>query len=174
MMALWHGPRTYTGENLAEIHLTGSAPLLSLVLSDCLARGARAAEPGEFTLRAFLSGRIDLTQAEAVLGVIDAGNPAQLAAALQQLAGGLSGPIVALRDRLLDLVAHLEANLDFTEEPDVDPLSRENLARELDDSAEVLAPGPESSPSESGRMHIGASCWPAHPMPARAGSITHC
>jgi tRNA modification GTPase len=138
MMALWPGQRTYTGGPLAEIHLTGSAPLSNLVLSDCLARGARLAEPGEFTLRAFLAGRIDLTQAEAVLGVIDAGNPAQLNAALQQLAGGISGPIGALRDRMLDLVAHLEANLDFTEEPDVDPLSRANLTLELDESVEVL------------------------------------
>ncbi len=137
-MALWPGPRSYTGGPLAEIHLTGSAPISSLVLSDCLVRGARLAEPGEFTLRAFLAGRIDLTQAEAVLGVIDAGNPAQLAAALQQLAGGLSGPIGALRDRLLDLVAHLEANLDFTEEPDVDPLTRAAMTRELAESAEVL------------------------------------
>src|SRR5262249_48913132 len=79
------------------------------------------------TLRAFLSGRIDLTRAEAVLGVIEATSPAQLEAALEQLAGGLSGPIVAWRDRLLDLVAHLEANLDFTEEPDVDPLGRAML-----------------------------------------------
>ena len=124
MLALWPAPRTYTGQDVAEIHLVGSAPLVSLVLAHCLARGARHAEPGEFTLRAFLSGRIDLTRAEAVLGVIEAANPAQLDAALEQLAGGLSGPILALRDRLLDLVAHLEANLDFTEEPDVDPLGR--------------------------------------------------
>jgi tRNA modification GTPase len=67
--------------------------------------------------------------------VIEAANPAQLDAALEQLAGGLSGPILAWRDRLLDLVAHLEANLDFTEEPDVDPLGRVALAEELDRSA---------------------------------------
>ena len=66
---------------------------MNLVLAHCLGRGARHAEPGEFTLRAFLSGRIDLTRAEAVLGVIEASNPAQLDAALEQLAGGLSGPI---------------------------------------------------------------------------------
>jgi tRNA modification GTPase len=96
------------------------------------------AEPGEFTLRAFLSGRIDLTRAEAVLGVIDAANPAQLDAALRQLAGGLASPIVALRDRLADVLAHLEANLDFAEEPDVDPLGAEALANWLDGaSAEV-------------------------------------
>ncbi len=73
-----------------------------------------------------------------MLGVIDAANPAQLDAALQQLAGGLSGPILALRDHLLDVVAHLEANLDFNEEPDVDPLGRAALAEELDHSAGEL------------------------------------
>ena len=138
MLSLWPAPRTYTGQDVAEIHLVGSPPLVNLVLSHCLVRGARQAEPGEFTLRAFLSGRIDLTRAEAVLGVIDAANPAQLDAALQQLAGGLSGPILALRDHLLDVIAHLEANLDFTEEPDVDPLLRAALAEELTRSAEEL------------------------------------
>jgi tRNA modification GTPase len=138
LLALWPAPRTYTGQNVAEIHLPGSSPFLSLVLAQCLAGGARHAEPGEFTLRAFLCGRIDLTRAEAVLGVIDARNQAQLEAALQQLAGGLSGPILALRDRLLDVLAQLEANLDFTEEPDVDPLGRAVLAAELATSAAEL------------------------------------
>jgi tRNA modification GTPase len=138
MVAAWPGPRSYTGQDVAEIHLIGSVPLSGLVLSDCLAKGARPAEPGEFTLRAFLSGRIDLTRAEAVLGVIEAQNPVQLEASLRQLAGGLSGPITALRDRLLDLVAHLEANLDFTDEPDVDPVSRASLAQELNAAAEML------------------------------------
>jgi len=138
LLALWPEPRTYTGQNIAEIHLPGSSPLMSLVLAQCLAAGARHAEPGEFTLRAFLCGRIDLTRAEAVLGVIDARNQAQLEAALEQLAGGLSGPILALRDRLLDVLAQLEANLDFTEEPDVDPLVRAVLADELAGSATEL------------------------------------
>ena len=138
ILSLWPAPGTYTGQDVAEIHLVGSPPLVSLVLAHCLGRGARQAEPGEFTLRAFLSGRIDLTRAEAVLGVIDAANPAQLDAALQQLAGGLSGPILALRDHLLDVIAHLEANLDFTEEPDVDPLLRAALADELERSAGEL------------------------------------
>src|SRR5262249_41062619 len=139
-VTLWPGERTYTGQPLAEIHTVGSPPVLGLVLAHCLTRGARHAEPGEFTLRAFLSGRIDLTRAEAVLGVIDARNPAQLQAALEHLAGGLAGPIEALRDRLLDALAPLEANLDFTEEPDVDPLGRAALAASLSQAgAEVAA-----------------------------------
>jgi tRNA modification GTPase len=138
-LALWPGVRTYTGQPLAEIHTVGSPPLVNLLLAHCLARGARPAEPGEFTLRAFLSGRIDLTRAEAVLGVIDARTPAQLDAALEQLAGGLAGPIEALRDRLLDVLAHLEANLDFADEPDVDPLGRAALAEGLAGSAAEVA-----------------------------------
>ena len=138
MLGLWPAPKTYTGQDLAEIHLVGAIPLVNLVLAHCLGRAARSAEPGEFTLRAFLSGRIDLTRAEAVLGVIEAQNPAQLGAALEQLAGGLSGPIMTMRNHLLDVVAHLEANLDFTEEPDVDPLGRAALAAELERAATEL------------------------------------
>lgn len=135
----WPGPRTYTGQDAAEIHTVGSPPLLQRLLAHCLETGARLAEPGEFTLRAFLSGRIDLTRAEAVLGVIEARNPAQLQAALGQLAGGLAGPIATLRDRLLDILAHLEANLDFVDEADVLLLGREALAAELADGARALS-----------------------------------
>ncbi|RUL83084.1 tRNA modification GTPase [Tautonia sociabilis] len=139
-ITLWPGPRTYTGQPMAELHTTGSPPLLRLVLGRCLDRGARLAEPGEFTLRAFLSGRIDLTRAEAVLAVIDSTTPAQVETALRQLAGGLAGPIDRLRDRLLDTLAHLEAGLDFVDEADVDPLARRQLADALArDSAEVAA-----------------------------------
>src|SRR5262249_37432831 len=120
-------------------HTVGSPPLVNLVLSSCLAGGARLAEPGEFTLRAFLSGRIDLTRAEAVLGVIDAATPAQLDAALRQLAGGLAGPITPLPDRLHDMLAHLEANLDFADEPDVDPIGRAAMAAELARAGDEMA-----------------------------------
>jgi tRNA modification GTPase len=137
-VVLGRGPRTYTGQDLAEIHTLGSPPLLQHLLAHCLARGARPAGPGEFTLRAFLSGRIDLTRAEAVLGVIDARTPAQLDAALAQLAGGLAAPVAALRDRLLDVLAHLEAGLDFVDEPDVDTLDRHALAESLAASASEI------------------------------------
>jgi tRNA modification GTPase len=138
-LSLWPEPRTYTGQPLAEIHLVGAVPLVQHVLAQCLVRGARHATPGEFTFRAFLAGRLDLTRAEAVLGVIDAATPAQLEAALQQLAGGLSGPITRLRDRLLDVLAHLEANLDFVDEPDVSGLGRAELAASLAGSAAEMA-----------------------------------
>jgi tRNA modification GTPase len=138
-LALWPGPRTFTGQPLAEIHTIGAAPLVEQILAQCLARGARLAAAGEFTLRAFLAGRLDLTRAEAVLGVIEARTPAQLDAALEQLAGGLAGPILALRDRLLDVLAHLEANLDFVDEADVDPLGRGALGASLTAAAAEVA-----------------------------------
>jgi tRNA modification GTPase len=112
----WPNRRSYTGQPLAELHTISSPPMLEAVLGDLFAKGARPAEPGEFTLRAFLAGRIDLTQAEAVLGVIDAGSDLELRTALEQLAGGLSSAIVRLRGDLLDLLADLEAGLDFADE----------------------------------------------------------
>src|SRR5262249_45075476 len=86
--------------------------------------------PGEFTLRAFLAGRIDLTQAEAVLGVIDAAGRQELDAALAQLSGGLAAPLAQLRGGLLDVLAHLEAVLDFTD-GDIEFISREELQSQV-------------------------------------------
>ena len=134
----WPSGRSYTGQPVAEIHTLGSPPLLEAVVRALCAAGARLAEPGEFTLRAFLAGRIDLTQAEAVLGVIDAADPSQLDVALAQLAGGLAGPLHRLRDRLLDLLAHLEAGLDFADE-DLPSITAEELTGQLDEAAEEVA-----------------------------------
>ncbi len=113
---LWSSGRSYTGQPAAEIHTLGSPPLLEHLLEVLCVAGARLAQPGEFTLRAFLSGRIDLTQAEGVLGTIDAVGPRQLDAALIQLAGGLAGPLQNLREMLLEVLAHLEAGFDFADE----------------------------------------------------------
>jgi tRNA modification GTPase len=121
---------SYTGQPLAELHTIGSPPLLQLVLRSLCAAGARPAEPGEFTLRAFLAGRIDLCQAEAVLGVIEAAGPQELHVALSQLAGGLSRPLQSLRNSLLDLLAHVEAGFDFADE-DLAFVPREELDRQL-------------------------------------------
>lgn len=112
----WPTQRSYTGEPLAEIHTLGSPPLLDAVVATLCEQGARPARPGEFTLRAFLSGRIDLVQAEAVLGVIDAADHVELQTALSQLAGGISHRLSALRTDLLELLADLEAGLDFVDE----------------------------------------------------------
>jgi tRNA modification GTPase len=115
-LLLWPTARSYARQPTAELHTIGSPPLLEAVLRQVCAAGARLARPGEFTLRAFLAGRIDLTQAEAVLGVIDAVDRRELDTALSQLAGGLGGPLRSMRERLLDLLAHLEAGLDFADE----------------------------------------------------------
>ncbi|HEX3725762.1 MAG TPA: tRNA modification GTPase [Pirellulales bacterium] len=113
---VWPGRRSYTRQPMVELHTIGSPPLLSQVLKRVCLVGARLAEPGEFTLRAFLAGRIDLTQAEATLGIIDARDPGELQTALAQLAGGLARPLEQLRDELVNLLADIEAGLDFVEE----------------------------------------------------------
>ncbi len=130
--------RSYTGQPVAEIHTLGSPPLLELVLRSLCVAGARLAGPGEFTLRAFLAGRIDLGQAEAVLGVIDAADPGELEVALGQLAGGLARPLHRLRNTLLELLARLEAGFDFADE-DVPLIAREELERGLAEAESQLA-----------------------------------
>ena len=109
-------PRTYTGQDVVEIHTISCQPIVDLLISECLNAGARAAQPGEFTLRAFLAGKLDLTRAEAVLGVIEANDRHELQHALMQLAGGMAQPMRELREDLLNLLADIEAGLDFTEE----------------------------------------------------------
>ena len=118
------------GQPAAEIHTLGSPPLLAAVLSASVRHGARPAAPGEFTLRAFLAGRIDLTQAEAVLGVIDAHGKQQFRRGAEQLAGGLAAPLGRLRVGLLDLLAQLEAGLDFVEE-DIEFITAAEIAAQL-------------------------------------------
>lgn len=134
---LWPTSRSYTGEPIAEIHTVGSPPLLEAILSSLFEAGARPARRGEFTLRAFLAGRIDLLQAEAVLGVIDAGDQQQLQVALGQLGGGLSTRIAHLHEQLLLHLADLEAGLDFVEE-DIEFISRDELQRRLREGIEFL------------------------------------
>ena len=148
---VWPDGHSYTGGPMAEIHTLGSPPLLQGLLAALCAAGARLAEPGEFTLRAFLTGRIDLTQAEAVLGVIDAADPNQLQAALAQLAGGLAGPLHRLRELLIELLAHLEAGFDFADE-DLSFLTAQQLNGQLDEAIDHVARlvGQMASRSEAG------------------------
>jgi tRNA modification GTPase len=134
---LWPTHRSYTRQPVAEIHLPGSPPLVDAALQVVCRAGARLAQAGEFTLRAFLAGRLDLPQAEAVLGVIDAVSQRELQVALSQLAGGLSGPLNRLRDELVDLCADLEAGLDFAEE-DLEFISRQQLDQRLYAAADQL------------------------------------
>ena len=134
---LWPTASSYTRQPSAELHLPGSPPILEAALEAACQAGARLARPGEFTLRAFLAGRLDLTQAEAVLGVIDADSRRELDTALSQLAGGLARPLAALREQLLDLLAHLEAGLDFVDE-DIQFISSVQLQRDLAAAADQI------------------------------------
>ena len=134
---VWPTLRSYTGEPMVELHLPGSPPLLERVLETLFRSGVRPARAGEFTLRAFLAGRMDLMQAEAVLGVIDADDHEELTAALNQLAGGLSGSLLQLRSDLLELLADLEAGLDFVEE-DIEFVSREDVMQRLQRGVDVV------------------------------------
>lgn len=134
---LWPGRRSYTGQPSAELHLIGCLPLLDAVVDRLIAAGARAARAGEFTMRAFLAGRMDLPQAEAVLGVIDAEDPRTLDRALSQLAGNLSRPLQAARSELLDLLADVEAGLDFVDE-DIEFVTDEHLLQRLGELGEQL------------------------------------
>ena len=119
----WPGPRGPIGGPLAEVQLPASVPLVDAVVAAACRHGARLARGGEFTLRAFLAGRLDLVQAEAVLGVVDAQTPEQLADALDRLGGGAGASLAKVRDELLDLLADIEASIDFADEttPDAVP-----------------------------------------------------
>ena len=110
------GPKSYTGDDVVEISAHGSPVVLRAIVHGASAAGARAAQPGEFTLRAFLNGRIDLPQAEAVADLIDATTPLQARMAFDQLQGTLTRRIATIDSELFDLIARLEASLDFPDE----------------------------------------------------------
>jgi tRNA modification GTPase len=116
LLTLMRAPRSYTGEDVAELHCHGGGLLSRRVLAAVLSQGARLALPGEFTKRAFLNGRLDLSQAEAVLDLIQAKSEPGLQLAWEHLSGRLSEACSAMRERLLSLTAYVEAFLDFPEE----------------------------------------------------------
>ncbi|MBI3248096.1 MAG: tRNA uridine-5-carboxymethylaminomethyl(34) synthesis GTPase MnmE [Deltaproteobacteria bacterium] len=116
LLTLMHAPHSYTGEETAEIHCHGGGFLAHRILSVVLQQGARLAQPGEFTQRAFLNGRLDLSQAEAVLDLIQAKSDQGVHLAMEQLSGRLSEAYAAVRERLLHLTAYVEAFLDFPED----------------------------------------------------------
>ena len=116
LLSTMRAPRTYTREDMAEINCHGGVSAMREVFDLVVSHGARIAEPGEFTKRAFLSGRIDLMQAEAVLDVIRSKTDAALSAAQRQLKGAVSGGIRSIRSRLIDAVSEIEAALNFPEE----------------------------------------------------------
>jgi tRNA modification GTPase len=132
LAVLMRAPHSYTREDVVEIDCHGGQVALQRVLNLCLREGARLAQPGEFTLRAFLNGRLDLAQAEAVLDLVQARTPEGLRLAVDQLGGSLSLRVKGARARLLNALAHLEANIDFPEDDvppaDVSPQLRDTLS----------------------------------------------
>lgn len=145
----WPTSRSYTGQPAAELHTDGSLPLLQSIVRATVTAGARPAKPGEFTMRAFLAGRLDLTQAEAVLGVIEAEGRGSLDHALSQLAGNLSKPLESMRSELLDLLADVDAGLDFVDE-DIEFISDQTLIHRLRGIAEQLQTTAETLTTRSG------------------------
>jgi tRNA modification GTPase len=126
----FQSPHSYTSEDVVEIAAHGSPVLLDHLLRQCLTAGARLAEPGEFTQRAFLSNRLDLTQAEAVHDLIEASTLHQARIAAQQLGGSLSRRIAPIKEKLIDLIAALEAGIDFAED-DIDLLSDNEITAQI-------------------------------------------
>lgn len=131
LCAVMSSPNTYTGEDVAEIHSHGGYVVPAKILELLTALGARVAAPGEFTQRAFLNGKMDLAQAEAVSDVIGAQTESSLRYARAQLEGSLSATVNGLKDRILDVLAEIEANLDFPEE-DIDPVRKELIRNEVE------------------------------------------
>ncbi len=142
LLAVMRAPRTYTREHVVEISCHGGLMAARLVLDTVLEQGARLALPGEFTRRAFLNGRLDLAQAEAVADLIHSRTELALAAAHEQLAGRLSQRVNALRDDLMGILAHVEAHIDFPEEdiaPDTQAQLLERLAAGVTSMDELLS-----------------------------------
>jgi tRNA modification GTPase len=137
LLAVLRAPRTFTREDTVEISCHGGILPAKLVLDALLAAGARMAEPGEFTKRAFLNGRIDLAQAEAVADLIHSRTELALEAANEQLAGKFSQRINRLRDDLMLTMAHVEAYLDFPEE-DIPQETKDQLLQRLDDGVKFM------------------------------------
>jgi len=141
MLAVFHGPKTFTGEDTVEISCHGSPYIQQQILAKLIASGARMADPGEFTQRAFMHGKMDLSQAEAVADLIASESEAAHRLAMQQMRGGFSDALNAVRERLIDFTGLMELELDFSEE-DVEFADRTellNLVREVQSSLRELA-----------------------------------
>ncbi len=136
-LVFMRGPRSYTGEDVVELHCHGGPLVLNAVLEEVFRGGARLAEPGEFTKRAFLNGRLDLAQAEAVIDVIRAGTEAALRAARGRLAGRFSRRVKEIKEIILDILVRKEAELDFPEE-EVEALPSGEILSAIDEASRRL------------------------------------
>ncbi len=156
LIVFMKGPKTYTREDMVEIHCHGGYFILKKVLELVLAHGARMAQPGEFTKRAFLNGRIDLTQAEAVIDLIKAKTMEGIEIANQQLSGWLYKEMVSIKEKLINHITLIEAHIDFPEE-DLEEIPKIEIKRDLIDITQKL--GEWISSYEEGRVfRDGISC----------------
>jgi tRNA modification GTPase len=155
LVTFFAAPNSYTAEDLVEIGAHGSPVVLEFLLRRALQLGARLAEPGEFTERAFLSGRIDLTQAEAVRDLIEAQTLTQARQAASQMGGSLSRRVAPIKQALVELIALLEAGIDFAED-DIDVTPQVEIARRIDDLTPPLA-ALEASFARGRIVHDGLS-----------------
>lgn len=130
LLLIMRGPQSFTAEDVIEIQCHGGIVVVREILKVLLRQGARLAEPGEFTKRAFLNGRIDLTQAEAIIDIIEAKSEQSLSVAVKQLDGTLAQLIRTIREDLIALIAHLEVAIDYPEE-DIEELTMEETAAKL-------------------------------------------
>src|SRR5438477_2630352 len=137
VVTFFEKPHSYTTDDVIEISAHGSPVVLRHIVELALAAGARLAEPGEFTMRAFLNGRIDLTQAEAVRDLIDSQTLYQAKVAAQQLEGALSKRLQPIKQKLVELIAVLEAGIDFAED-DVSVLPAEQIVQRVANVREPL------------------------------------
>lgn len=133
MVTVMRAPKTFTKEDVVEINCHGGLASVNRLLEHVLSQGARLAEPGEFTKRAFLNGRIDLSQAEAVMDLIRAKTDKAMNVALKQLDGKLSKLVQDLRQKLIETVAHVEVNIDYPEYDDVEEMSHQMLRERTDE-----------------------------------------
>ena len=153
LVTYFEAPHSYTAEDVVEIAAHGSPVILEFLLRRALTLGARLAEPGEFTQRAFLNGRLDLTQAEAVRDLIEAQTLTQARQAASQMGGALSRRVTPLKQSLVELIALLEAGIDFAED-DVDVTPPAEIARRIDELTPPLA-ALEASFARGRLVHYG-------------------
>jgi len=150
LLLVFKRPHSYTGQDSAELHTHGSPAVLRRVLQTLLEQGARLARPGEFTLRAYLNGKMDLAQAEAVLSLVEAESDAARRQALRGLSAGLSQKITGLSEKLFNLLAHIQAWLDYPEEG-VEPAQiRAGLEPVLKEIRHLLATAPAGRIAQRG------------------------
>ena len=157
LATLFPGPASYTGEDVAEVSCHGSPPVIRFVVERALQLGARLADPGEFTRRAFRNGRMDLVQAEAVRDLIEASTLYQARVAARQTAGALSANVRGLKQQVVELVSLLEAGIDFAED-DVEVASRRQILDRLapvQDAIGSLVDGFVVGKVRSGRVDAG-------------------